>query len=195
MAALAAPASAGPAAEVTRDRPWAALDWTFWAASLVASAAFFACAEAASVLWKRRAAKRRFCLRRGRATTADDIVCVDVVITGADSSFGVGPGCGLRKAGSIGGREEGQPGGRGRKECFRRGCGTGWGRRVGLKGRGDGGLSAQLLDYRPPCCRLGIRAGRGACCENSNGARNRTGCRPWRIRGVQFGAAVGLLAT
>lgn len=76
LAALAAPASAGPAAEVTRDRPWAALDWTFWAVSLAASAAFLACAEAASVVWKRRAAKRRFCLRRGRATTADDIVCV-----------------------------------------------------------------------------------------------------------------------
>lgn len=89
FAALAAPASAGPAAEVTRDRPWAALDWTFWAASLVASAAFFACAEAASVLWKRRAAKRRFCLRRGRATTADDIVPVWWLIREADSSGSV----------------------------------------------------------------------------------------------------------
>jgi hypothetical protein len=77
LAALAAPARAGPAAEVTRDRPWAALDWTSWAVSLVALAAFLACAEAASVVWKRRAAKRRFCLRRGRAATAaDDIVVV-----------------------------------------------------------------------------------------------------------------------
>lgn len=57
---LAAPAMAGPAALVTRDRPWAAL----FAVSLAAAAAFSAVvlAFSAAVLWRRRAAS---CLKTG----------------------------------------------------------------------------------------------------------------------------------
>lgn len=77
------------------------------------------------------------------------------------------------------------------------GVGLAGGESVGLEGRWRWRLRAQLLDYRPPCCRPWNQgqARRGACCENSNGARKRTGCRPWRIRATQFGASVGPLAT